>query len=80
MQMALPGGEGGSAFTLEGPLPSSEWCKGAQPSVLGQLLLEPSKLLGIQIPRDGNWAFGVCLHPPSTGMLAKIAQAIKIPG
>ena len=40
---------------------------------------QPSKLLGTEIPQDDNWAFGVYLGPLGTGMLAKIAQAIKIP-
>lgn len=40
--------------------------------------LHPSKLWGTQISKDPNWVSGVCLCPSSTGLLAKIAQSIKI--
>lgn len=62
-----------------GPLRGPEGKESEWPEAWDSCSSQPSKLSGIRIPRDGNWAFGVCLGPLGPGMLAKIAQAIKIP-
>lgn len=79
MQMTWPREDRHPTFESGGPLHGSEGREGEQPESWDSCFSWPSKLSGIRIPRDGNWAFGVCLGPLGPGMLAKIAQAIKIP-